>query len=129
MSDLTTYRKEVHDPHHAIGPFPDGSDEYISMEATTIYIPDGRLQAIADTLIDLDERLTKSSRIAQGITLAANGETANTEHITEHLLTGIHASTYGVIREWWDAFTQEDTPADIDTTDAFAQWKTQEDTP
>ena len=61
MSDLTTYRKEVHDPHHRAGPFPEGSDKYIGTEAFTVYIPDDRLQAIADAWNDPLKPKTRAS--------------------------------------------------------------------
>ena len=49
-----------------------------------------QIAAIVDAIIPM-------TRVAQRITLAANLETARTEHVTEHLLTGVHAGLWGAI--------------------------------
>lgn len=52
-----------------------------------------------DLARQLTDRIVESTRRAQALTLAANPERGRAEHITELMLTHIHAEIWGIVSD------------------------------
>ena len=56
------------------------------------------VSVVPTTISQIEDAIVEMTRVAQRIIHAANLETARTEHITGHLLTGIHAGLRNAIK-------------------------------